>query len=155
MIDVIRVLNYLCSEKHFNTRLPLKGSRNACRGEAHFCRAENKPHHVKHIKHIYLAKPRCRGAVETSEPAPNVLLCLHSAEGRSYRLRHWKQHTLLVQNSAHANTWCYVAWRGTDSCIAGHASSCSWHSYQMIPVQCLARNLICPESLSDRWLNAI
>lgn len=84
VIDVIYVLNYLCYEKHFNACLPSRGSWNAHSGKECFFRAEDKSHPIKHMKHIYLAKPHCRGAAEISEWAPNVLLCLHGAEDMKY-----------------------------------------------------------------------
>lgn len=91
VIDVVHALNYLCCEKQFNACLALKGSWNTRRGKEHFCGAENKPHHIKHIKHIFLAKPHCRGAAEISEQPPNVLLCPHGAEDTGHCLGCWKQ----------------------------------------------------------------
>lgn len=92
VIDAVHVLNYLRCEKHFNACLLLKGSWNTCRGKEHICRAQNKPHH---IKHIFLAKPHSRGAAETSEQPPNVLSCLQGAEDTGHWLRCWKQRSPL------------------------------------------------------------
>lgn len=84
VIDVVHVLNYLHCEKHFNACLLLKGSWNTRRGK------ENKPHHIKHIKHVFLAKPRCRDTAEISEQLSDGLLCLHGAEDMGYGLTCWK-----------------------------------------------------------------
>lgn len=74
VIDAVHVLNYLCGEKHFNARSLLRGSWNTLHGKEQICRAGSKPHHIKHIKHIFLAKPHCKGA-ELSQQPVNMLLC--------------------------------------------------------------------------------
>lgn len=76
VIDAVHVLNYLRGERHFNARSLLTGSWNTLLGKEHICGAGNKPHHIKHIKHIFLSKPRYRGAAEVSQQPLNVLLCL-------------------------------------------------------------------------------
>lgn len=87
VIDAVRVLNYLRGEKHFNARSLLRGSWNTLRGKEKICGAGNKPHH---IKHIFLAKPHCRGATEVSQqPLLNVLLSLHGAEDLGCWLGCW------------------------------------------------------------------
>lgn len=56
------------------------------------------------MKHIYLAKPHCRGAAEISEWAPNVLLCLHGAEDMKYELDLESNAAMLMENPVHSNT---------------------------------------------------
>lgn len=80
VIDAVHVLNYLSGEKHFNACSLLRGSWNTLHGKEPICRAGNKPHHIKHIRHTFLAKPGCRGAAEVSQQPLNVLLFLHGTK---------------------------------------------------------------------------